>query len=73
MKRHRENADQYRALAALARSQGQASALGNVNEAHGRAAARWDALAALEDMYLAHAEARGGRPVTWTGPLSRVG
>jgi hypothetical protein len=61
MKRHQQNADQYRALAALARSQGQASALGNVGEAHGRAAARWDALAAVEEMYQAQSETRYGQ------------
>lgn len=58
MHRHRQTADQYRALADLARGRGEASVLSNVNDAHERAAARWEALAALEDMYLANAEAR---------------
>lgn len=58
MKRHQENADHYRALAALARGKGEASLLDNVGDAHARAAARWDTLAALEDMYLAHSQAR---------------
>jgi hypothetical protein len=65
--RHQEAADRYRALAAQARSQGQASALGNVGQAHDRAAARWEALAELEEMYLVQSQTRLAQAPTLTG------
>ena len=58
MKRHEERAQQFHALAAQARDQGLGALLANVRAAHERAAARWDALAMLNDEFVARALAR---------------
>jgi hypothetical protein len=50
---HEHAAARYRALAAEATQRGRASSLANVHAAHARAADRWEALAQLEDLYLA--------------------
>ena len=57
---HAFNAAEYRARAADAADRGQASPLDNVHEANARAAARWSALADLEDMFVAKASERAG-------------
>lgn len=57
---HASNAAEYRARAAEAADRGQASPLGNVHEANARSAARWSALADLEEMFLAKATERAG-------------
>lgn len=68
---HQKSTDRVRAPAAQVREHREAGAVSDVSEAHGRSAARWEAPAALEEMVLAHAHARGGKRAKWTGPLSR--
>ena len=62
MKRHEERALQFHALAAQAREQGLGALLANVRESYERAAARWDALAVLNDEFVARALARRAAP-----------
>ena len=58
LSRHEERAQEYRALAAAARASGGATDLVLVQDRHDAAAARWEALAAFEDLYVRNAEAR---------------
>ena len=55
---HEQRALEFRALAATARASEAASPLAQVQERHAAAAARWDALAEFEDLYVRNAEAR---------------
>ena len=58
MTRHEERAREFRTLAARAREQGLAALLANVRACHERAAARWDELARLNDLFAVGVQAR---------------
>lgn len=55
---HEQRALDYRALAAGARGSSAASSLAQMKQRHDAAAARWEALAEFEDLYVRNAEAR---------------
>ena len=58
LKKHQERAVDFRLLASGARDKSQLSALPRVQEMHAQAAARWDALAELEELFASRTVAR---------------